>query len=171
MYTTPLAANERVFECEQLVPRPRREVFAFFGDPGNLEAITPPWLNFKIVHQSTAEIRTGTEFVYRLRVHGLPLKWHSLITAWEPGKRFIDVQLRGPYAMWHHEHTFEEVDGGTLIRDRVIYRLPLGQLGWRVGGRFVESDIRRIFEHRARRTSELLGAWGTPREERRCTAA
>jgi ligand-binding SRPBCC domain-containing protein len=99
------------------------------------------------------------------------MKWHSLITAWEPDRRFIDVQLRGPYTLWHHHHLFEEVDGGTLIRDRVIFKVPFGQIGWRIGGRLVESDIREIFDHRARKTTELLEAWGTPRGNRRCTAA
>jgi ligand-binding SRPBCC domain-containing protein len=148
--------GERVFSTEQVLPLPRDRVFAFFAEPGNLEAITPPWLRFRILDRTTPGIERGTELTYRLRIHGLPVTWRSRIEEWEPGERFVDVQLRGPYAAWHHTHTFEDRDGGTLLRDRVVYRLPLGRLGHWLAGRLVASDVRAIFAYRAARTSALL---------------
>ena len=148
--------DDRVFETEQLVPRARSEVFAFFSDARNLESITPPWLGFRILGQTTPEIVEGTELTYRIRLHGIPLKWRTLIAAWEPETRFVDVQLRGPYAKWRHTHTFEETPGGTLIRDHVVYRLPLGSLGRLVAGKLVDHDVERVFRFRREKTAELL---------------
>jgi ligand-binding SRPBCC domain-containing protein len=149
--------QDRVFIAEQLVPLARDAVFGFFSDPRNLEAITPPFLGFRIVGQSTAEMREGTELTYRLRIHGLPMTWRSRIDEWRTNERFVDVQLKGPYARWHHTHSFYDRGPATLIRDRVLYRLPLGRLGHWVGGRFVAADVKKIFEYRAARTAELLG--------------
>lgn len=152
--------QDRVFTAEQHVALPREEVFAFFSEPANLEAITPPWMGFRIVGQSTPEIEEGTELTYRLRIRGLPVTWRSRIDEWRPNQRFVDVQLQGPYAVWHHTHTFRDDAGGTLIGDRVRYRLPLGRLGHWIAGRLVASDVRKIFEYREAKTLELLRARG-----------
>jgi ligand-binding SRPBCC domain-containing protein len=152
--------QDQVFRAEQLVALPREAVFAFFSDARNLEAITPPWLGFRIVDQSTEEIERGTELTYRLRIHGLPVTWRSRIDEWSPHRRFVDVQLKGPYAKWHHTHSFHDRGTATLIRDRVLYRLPMGWFGHRLGGRFVASDVKEIFDYRAARTQELLRAAG-----------
>jgi ligand-binding SRPBCC domain-containing protein len=155
--------EDQVFTAEQRVPHPRDAVFSFFSEPSNLEVITPPWLRFRIVGQTTAEIEEGTELTYRLRIHGWPATWRSRIDEWRPNERFTDVQLEGPYAKWHHTHSFHDSGEGTLIRDRVLYRLPLGRLGHWIAGRFVASDVKRIFEYRSSRTAELLrevaGPW------------
>ncbi len=156
--------RDQVFSTEQLVPLARDAVFAFFAEPRNLEAITPPWLRFRIVGQSTAELREGTELTYRLRIHGLPLTWRSRIDEWRPTERFVDVQLKGPYSRWHHTHSFEDAGSGTLIRDRVLYRLPLGSLGRWIGGRLVAADVRKIFEYRAAKIAELLCLAGGERK-------
>ncbi len=148
--------KDQVFETELRVPVPRDVAFAFFSAPANLEAITPAWLKFRIAGQSTAEIREGTELSYHLWIHGLPVTWRSRIEEWRPNERFVDVQLKGPYARWHHTHSFYDLGPDTLIRDRVLYRLPLGRLGRWLGGRFVASDIKKIFAYRAARTLELL---------------
>src|SRR3954468_23005074 len=100
-----------------LLPRPVTEVFMFFAEPGNLETLTPPWLRFHILTPQPILMRAGARIDYRLRVHGLPVRWQSEITAWEPPVRFVDEQRRGPYRVWVHEHTFEEGDGGTEVRD------------------------------------------------------
>lgn len=152
--------QDRVFTAEQLVTRSRESVFAFFSEPRNLEAITPPWLRFRLVARSTATMEEGTELTYRLRIHGFPVTWRSRIDEWIPDERFVDVQLDGPYAKWHHTHSFHDHGAGTLIRDRVLYRLPLGRLGHWIGGRFVASDVKRIFAYRTARTAELLRASG-----------
>ena len=151
---------DRLFETEQLVPLARGSVFAFFAEPRNLEAITPPWLRFHIVDQSTGCVEEGTELTYRLRIRGFPVTWRSRIEEWQPNDRFVDVQLRGPYARWHHTHTFHDSGSGTLIRDRVLYRLPLGRWGDWIGGRLVAADVGKIFAYHASRTAELLGSKG-----------
>jgi hypothetical protein len=134
----------------------RAEAFAFVSAPANLEAITPPWLQFRITHQSTPELREGTELTYRLRIHGVWVTWRSRIEEWRPDEQFADVQLKGPYAAWRHTHIFHDRGADTLIRDRVLYRLPLGRLGQWLGGRFVASDVEKIFAYRAAKTLELL---------------
>ena len=148
--------TERVFEGQQDLPLELETVFDFFSTPHNLEAITPPWLNFKIESQSTPEIVEGTEFQYKLKIRGLPARWHSRIDMWEPPYRFVDLQLSGPYALWHHTHTFERIDGGTRIKDRVRFALPMGRLGDLVAGAWVQRDVRQIFDYRATRIEELL---------------
>lgn len=126
------------------------EVFKFFSQARNLETITPPWLHFKIITQTEETLHAGSEIVYRLRVHGLPLRGKTRIEDWQEDHAFADEQLKGPYAKWHHVHRFESIRGGTLLRERVSYRLPLGQLGALVGGRYVEQALRKIFSFSCR---------------------
>ena len=125
-----MSASGPNLTAEVVVPGTIGDVFAFFSDAHNLEAITPPWLRFRLLGPGPLEVREGTVIDYRLRLHGLPLRWRSAITAWDPPHRFADEQLRGPYRRWHHEHTFTEVDGGTRVRDRVDYECPAA-CGWR----------------------------------------
>jgi len=151
-------ANSRIFTASQTIARPREEVFAFFANPRNLEAITPPWLRFRVVDAPPGEIRENSVLTYRLSLRGIPITWVSRISEWVPGERFVDEQIRGPYALWHHTHTFEDDAGGTRVGDRVVFRLPLAPVGDWIAGRFVASDVRRIFEFRRRRIAELLRA-------------
>lgn len=142
------------FEREQRLPRPLDEVFAFFADPANLELITPPWLRFRILGASTPTVCGGTRISYRLALHGIPIRWVSLISDWSPPRRFVDQQVRGPYRSWLHRHEFVAVEGGTLVRDRVEYEV----LGGRIVDRwFVRPDLDRIFDHRSQRLVTLLG--------------
>lgn len=137
------------------LPLPRGEVFAFFSDPRNLERLTPPWLGFRIRTPEPLPVGEGSVYDYTLRLHGLPLRWRTLITAWCPGERFEDRQLEGPYALWHHVHTFEDTpDGGTRMKDHVSYRLPLGWLG-ALALPLVKRDVVKIFKYRR----EVLNAW------------
>jgi ligand-binding SRPBCC domain-containing protein len=136
----------RGFQTELWLPLPPAELFSFFGDATNLDAITPPWLHFRIVTPLPIVMRDGTLIDYRLRVRGLRLRWRTRISAWQPPHRFLDEQLRGPYRQWIHEHTFESRDGGTLARDMVQYAVPLDFLLHRW---FVRPNIERIFQFRA----------------------
>jgi ligand-binding SRPBCC domain-containing protein len=147
------------FHAELLILRPRDEVFAFFADPRNLEVITPPWVNFKILTPEPIVMRPGVLIDYRIRIHGLPVRWRTEIEVWEPPFRFVDRQLRGPYRLWHHTHTFEERNGGTLCTDHVRYR-PIG--GALVNRLFVRRDVERIFEFRRKRLSEIFRAPAPP---------
>ena len=141
---------------EQLVPRPVDEVFGFFARAGNLERITPAWLGFGLLTPEPAEMGAGTVIEYRLRVHRIPLRWISRIELWEPGRAFEDLQLKGPYQLWHHRHEFRAAGGGTLVQDHVRYALPLGPLGELAHAAFVERDLARIFAFRYAAVKELL---------------
>ncbi|HET8891956.1 MAG TPA: SRPBCC family protein [Candidatus Angelobacter sp.] len=132
----------------QQVAWPLPQVFEFFSQAENLEALTPPWLNFKILDVKPKPVQQGTLIKYSLRVHGIPLRWTSEIVEWEPPHRFVDVQLRGPYKLWRHEHRFEARDGGTLISDTVNLALPLGVLGQIAYKIKVKSDVQKIFAFR-----------------------
>jgi ligand-binding SRPBCC domain-containing protein len=148
-----------LLERTQLVPRPRAEVFAFFADAGNLERLTPGFLSFKILTPAPIAMRPGTLIDYRLSLFGVGFRWRTEIEAFEPGVRFVDVQLRGPYRRWHHTHGFADAPGGTLIGDRVEYQLPLGPLGELAWALVVRRQLDTIFEHR-RRVIEAM--WGAP---------
>ena len=142
---------------EQWVPRAPDEVFAFFCDPYNLERITPDFLRFRVRATSTPRLARGTLIDYRLSPHGIPLRWQSRIDEWEPGRRFVDSQTRGPYARWQHAHTFEPRAGGTVLRDEIRYAVPLGGLGALVAGTRVARDLHAIFAFRHRKVAELFG--------------
>jgi ligand-binding SRPBCC domain-containing protein len=137
-----------VLERSQRLPRPPEDVFPFFADAFNLEAITPAWLHFRVLTPAPVTMAAGTRLAYRLRLHGLPLRWLTRIEVWEPPVRFVDVQVRGPYRLWHHTHSFEPDGDGTLMRDRVRYALPLGPLGEVAHALLVRRDLERIFAFR-----------------------
>ena len=145
-----------ILERSQFVPRPIDEVFAFFSDAGNLERITPTWLSFRIREPRPAEIRAGTLLHYLIRWHGIPLSWTTNILVWSPPRLFVDVQLRGPYRVWHHTHRFEAVQGGTRITDLVRYRLPLGPLGTMIHQWRVRREVEASFDHRRDRIAEIF---------------
>jgi uncharacterized protein (TIGR01777 family) len=143
-------------EAYQWLPIAKDKVFQFFSDAHNLEAITPRWLNFRIDKMSDTEIKKNTLIDYSLKVRGIPIKWKTLIEEWQPENSFVDRMLKGPYKNWHHTHTFYEMEGGTLICDRVYYRIPMGVLGNFVGLVWVESDVEKIFAHRRKAIREIF---------------
>jgi ligand-binding SRPBCC domain-containing protein len=149
----------RTFQCEQelWVPRPIEEVFAFFSRPENLQSITPDWLDFRVVEAPTT-LRAGSLLRYRLRWHGLPILWVTEIWEWDPPHRFVDRALSGPYTLWNHEHSFEAREGGTDIRDRVTYALPLGPIGVLAHRLRVRHDVKKIFDFRSERLRKLFPA-------------
>src|SRR4051812_20455637 len=136
-------------ERQQFLTPPPEASFRFFGDALNLEAITPPWLGFRVVTPGPIAMGPATLIEYRLRLHGLPIRWRTTIAVWDPPHRFVDVQLSGPYRMWHHTHDFEPTaGGGTLMRDTVRYALPFGPLGELAHRLLVRRDLERIFDFR-----------------------
>jgi ligand-binding SRPBCC domain-containing protein len=141
---------------EQRLARRPEDVFPFFADPANLEQITPAFLRFRVLGATTAQIGNGTLMNYALRLHGIPLRWQSRIESWAPHRRFVDLQTRGPYTLWHHTHEFEPDDGGTIIRDRVRYRLPFGALGELLAGWLVRRDLDTVFDYRRQQIQELM---------------
>ena len=143
------------FHDELWLPRSQDEVFPFFADAANLGEITPPWVKFQVLTPRPIVMQAGTLIDYRIRVHGLPIRWRTEITEWTPPYRFVDIQLRGPYTLWHHTHTFEEKGGGTLCSDNVTYRPRGGVIIQRL---FVRKDVERIFAYRRKRLLELFPA-------------
>jgi ligand-binding SRPBCC domain-containing protein len=141
------------FRARTRVPRPRPEVFAFFADAGNLEELTPSFLGFQILTPQPVEMRPGALIDYRIRLSGFPMKWRTEISAWEPPHRFVDEQLKGPYRLWIHEHTFEEDGDGTVVIDFVRYAVPFGTLANRL---LVARDVRKIFAYREQRLKEIF---------------
>jgi ligand-binding SRPBCC domain-containing protein len=141
----------------QVLPGTPREVFPFFADARNLEAITPPLLRFEVVTPGEIPMRVGTLIQYRLTLRGLSLNWLTSIQDWEPSRRFVDVQVRGPYALWHHTHEFEpHGDGGTLMTDTVRYAIGWGFAGELAARAFVHRDVAKIFEYRRQAVLDRL---------------
>ena len=130
-------------QTETWLPRPRRDVFAFFADARNLQTLTPPWLHFHILNDAI-EMRAGETIDYALRLHGIPIRWRSEISIWDPPQLFVDEQRHGPYRHWIHRHVFEERLGGTAVRDEVDFDVPLRWLA----APFVARDLRQIFAYR-----------------------
>jgi len=149
-------APEYVIERTQWVPQPPDEAFAFFQDPQNLPRITPQWLDFKILRMDPDRIEQGTKIDYTLRWFGIRYGWRTLIEDWTPGVSFVDTQESGPYILWHHTHTFEASGGGTLLKDRVRYRLPFGPIGSLARTLIVRRQLEGIFDHRMKKIAELL---------------
>ncbi len=141
---------------ETWVPNPVPEVFDFFSRAENLERLTPPWMRFRILTPHPIEMRAGTLIDYKLRVHGVPVKWRTRIESWNPPHQFIDLQLKGPYKLWHHTHRFMASGGGTLIADRVRYGLSFGLVGQFVNHLLVSRDVAEIFDYRAERIREFF---------------
>lgn len=137
------------------LPLPIDEVFAFFAEAGNLERITPPELNFRILIPPATRIMAGTLIDYRLSLFGVPFDWRTEITCWEPPHRFVDEQIHGPYRLWIHSHRFRAEAGGTAIEDEVHYRLPLWPLG-EVAYPLVWLQLERIFRFREKAIREIL---------------
>ena len=148
--------NVQILEREQRLPGSPADVFDFFADARNLEAITPPLLRFRLVTPGPIAIGRGTLIRYRLRVRGLPVSWLTEIKEWDPPHGFVDEQLRGPYALWRHTHTFEADGEETIMRDVVHYRVGFGPLGALVNALIVRRDVAAIFDYREQRVRELI---------------
>jgi ligand-binding SRPBCC domain-containing protein len=149
---SPTGAGFRL-EAACLLPRSQEQLFEFFADAFQLQTITPPWLHFVVLTPPPIHIDAGTLIDYRLRLHGVPIRWRTRISVWEPGQRFVDEQIRGPYRRWQHEHLFEPVDGGTLCRDIVDYAVWGGRV---IDALLVRRDVKSIFEFRQRKLHELF---------------
>ncbi len=145
---------------EQWIHASLAEVFAFFSDAANLDRITPPWLHFRILH-APEKIGAGVLIQYQLAWHGIPMRWTTRIEEWQPPHKFVDYQLRGPYRLWHHTHTFEERDGRTLMGDELQYAIPLGAMGDFFAGWRVRLDVERIFDYRAEQICAIFGSSAT----------
>ena len=151
--------RERLLEREQTLDADAERAFGFFSRAENLEAITPPWLRFRITSPTPIEMHQGALIRYRLALRRVPISWLTRIEEWEPPHRFVDAQLRGPYALWHHTHTFEAIDAGrTRMQDTVRYAQRFGPAGELAQRLFVQRDLERIFDFRRDAIAQLLAA-------------
>ena len=141
-----------------VIPADLAAVFAFFRNPRNLEALTPPWLGFRILFTSDDTVRQGTRIRYRLRIAGIPLSWESRITEYQDGLYFADEQIIGPYKRWYHRHTFRTLPAGVEMTDVVDYVLPFGLLGRLAHWLIVRHSLRVIFDYRTTIITERFGA-------------
>jgi ligand-binding SRPBCC domain-containing protein len=153
---------DHVLEARVRLARPRPEVFAFFADPRNLLRLTPPHVGLQL-HTDHTTLAAGAVLDFRVRWLGVPLRWRSYVREYDPPYRFVDVQVRGPWARWEHRHLFLEDGGGTWVEDRVTYRLPLGPLGRLAHGVLVERQLRALWAYRQARLAELLAPAGQAR--------
>lgn len=140
--------KDYIFETEIWLPYPRETLFEFFKEASNLERITPPWLNFRVLTPLPITMFAGRMIDYNIRLYGIPMRWRTEITQWTPPFSFVDSQIRGPYAKWVHTHTFEERDGGTWMHDRVEYRIPGGPFAAIPHLLFVRKNVEQIFRYR-----------------------
>ena len=140
--------KEFFLETELWLPRPRNEVFSFFADAHNLESITPPLLQFHVLTPRPIILKSGALIDYKLRINGFPIRWRTRIDSWNPPYEFVDLQLRGPYRLWHHRHQFFEQANGTKMIDHVDYQLPFGPLGRLAHRWWVRRDVESIFDFR-----------------------
>jgi len=146
---------EHILEREQIIQRPREKVFRFFADAGNLERITPPELNFRIISPQPIDIKKGALIDYQLKLRGIPITWRTEITEWNPPCSFVDSALKSPYKQWIHLHTFEEGEQGeTIMRDIVRYRLPFEPLG-DLAHFYVKKELKYIFDYRFKVIEEI----------------
>lgn len=136
---------EHIIDQSFTIGQSKEDIFEFFASAENLERLTPPWLNFKILSALPIDMDAGTVIEYQIKLHGIPIRWESEITLWDPPHNFCDVQRKGPYRKWVHEHIFETSDVGTLVRDRVNYEVIGGNL---INKLFVRKDLEKIFNYR-----------------------
>ncbi len=149
-------------QCEMLVTKSLAETFAVFEDAHNLGKITPSWLHFEVTTPGQIVMRKGAEITYKIKWLGLPMRWKTLISQYEPPFLFVDEQAKGPYTLWRHQHTFHPAADGTLVRDHVEYALPLGPLGNLAHGLMVRQQLLGIFRYRQKALREMFG--GATRE-------
>lgn len=150
---------EHLLERSQRVEVPIEQAFGLYADARNLEPMTPPWLHFQVTTPGEITMAAGTLLGYKLRLHGIPIRWQTLIESWEPPHGFVDTQLEGPYALWRHTHEFEpDGDDATVIHDRVRYAIPFGPFGELADRLFVRRDLKRIFDYRAEAVERLVAA-------------
>jgi ligand-binding SRPBCC domain-containing protein len=146
-----------ILERSQIIHRSLEETFAFFSDAYNLAKITPDFLHFKILTPHPIAMHPGALIDYSLSLFGVPFKWQTVINEWEPNVRFVDSQVKGPYALWQHTHTFKALDEErTLMLDEVHYQIPMGVLGDLAHDLFVEATLKKIFAYRYEATERLL---------------
>lgn len=153
----------------QKIPVSKEEAWQFFSNPANLQTITPSNLGFKIISKHHGDrMYPGQIIEYKVApLLGIPMYWMTEITHVEQGKYFVDEQRFGPYALWHHQHHFREIEGGVEMTDIVHYRIPYWIFGRIANTLFVKAELKKIFDHRFRVVEERFGKWEGKKERKR----
>ena len=142
---------------EQVIYKNISDVFDFFSKPENLSIITPPKMNFNILTPSPIKMKKGALIDYTINIMFISMRWRTLITKYDPPYLFIDEQIKGPYSKWHHTHTFTKInENETLIKDTVLYSVPLGFIGRVVHWIYIKRDLKKIFSYRKKRIQEIF---------------
>jgi len=142
----------------QVLPISLNEAWDFFSRPQNLQSITPAYLGFKITSELADQMYAGQVITYKVKpLLRIPMFWMTEITHVEEAKYFVDEQRFGPYALWHHQHHFKEVQGGVEMLDIIHYKLPFGPLGSLVNFLFVRKQLKGIFDYRFRYLEDHFG--------------
>jgi ligand-binding SRPBCC domain-containing protein len=153
---------DHIIEQRLLIGRARPEVFAFFADPTSTGRLLPPWIRVTLVGGARRAVEAGMILDYRVACLRVPVRWRAFVRECDPPFRFLDVQLRGPFARWEHRHRFLAEGAGTLMEDRLVYRLPLGLLGRAAHTMAVGHLMAAAWRHRTRRIGELVGPVSWP---------
>lgn len=148
--------KNRKLKRELFINKPLEEVFSFFSDAFNLNLVTPPWLQFEILTPRPIQMQIGSRIDYQLRLHKIPIKWKTEITLWEPPNSFVDSQIKGPYAVWNHEHRFVSQNGGTQMTDLIEFRSRGFIFEPIIHHLFVKKDVQRIFDYRKEKFKDIL---------------
>ncbi len=144
---------------EQFIPAEPARVWEFFATPRNLNELTPPDLQFRILTQVPERMYPGLLIEYRISpLPGVWLRWLTEIRHLREQEYFVDEQRIGPYRLWYHEHRFVAVPGGTRMTDRVSYEVGWGPAGWLAEKLWVRRQLGDIFDFRARKVAEIFGA-------------
>ncbi len=141
---------------ELYIRKPLSEVFSFFDRPENLAVITPKMLDFKILTPQPIKMKMGAIVDYIIKISGISFHWRTIISSYDPPNCFIDEQIKGPYAFWHHKHTFTEFNDRTLMKDVVHYSLPFGFIGILAHRIYVKRNINYIFDCRIKAINNLF---------------
>ena len=147
-----------VLNAKQVLSRPVDEVFPFFADAHNLERLTPKFLQFNVLTPRPIPMESGCIINYKLKVRGIPIRWKTTILDWDPPHQFVDNQDSGPYALWHHTHTFEPTEDGTgtICTDTVRYKPKGWILAPLINRFFVQRDVENIFRYRFKMLEEIF---------------
>jgi len=142
---------------EQLIKKNILEVFDFFSKPENLAVLTPAKMQFNILTPSPIEMKSGALIDYTVKVLGIPIRWTTYISKYEPPNMFVDQQLKGPYSLWHHTHIFKKINNHeTMMEDIVLYGIPFGFLGVIAHEMYVKHDLEKIFLYRNKKINEVF---------------
>ena len=157
-YQANIMSRVYSIQCIQHIPASIEEVWKFFSDPSNLKKITPEKLDFVVISKEQEKMYAGQIIEYTIRpLFRIPVYWMTEIMHVKEQQYFIDEQRYGPYSFWHHQHFFEEVEDGVVMKDLVHYKIPFWFIGDIANTLFVRKQLKTIFSFRFAIIANLFG--------------